>query len=75
MRRVTRGPNLRSEEPRAADAGVRTASTGADGSVSRERVPDLLHPGDDGCRLWAAGRARTLRQLLGAPCTSLAGNP
>ncbi|MBV8380385.1 MAG: 1,4-beta-D-glucan glucohydrolase [Paucibacter sp.] len=46
--------------------------TGAGGSLSREVMPDLLHPNEHGYELWADAMAPTLQAMLNAPSTQTA---
>jgi len=36
-----------------------------DGSISKSMMRDYLHPGDAGCKIWAAAAEPKLKELLG----------
>ncbi len=46
---------------------IGAALTNADGTLSREVMPDLLHPGEKGYDIWARQMEPTLLQLLAQP--------
>jgi lysophospholipase L1-like esterase len=46
---------------------IGAALTNADGTLSREVMPDLLHPGEKGYDIWARQMEPTLLQLLSRP--------
>jgi beta-glucosidase len=41
--------------------------TNADGTLSRDVMPDLLHPNEKGYEIWATRMEPTLLQLLARP--------
>lgn len=59
--------------PRLADGkrvvflDLNAAFLGADGGLSRDIMPDLLHPSDKGYRIWAQAMQATLERLLDSP--------